>query len=222
MSDNERIAIVGSGNVGGNLGVRLSQSGYAVRFGVKGDKDVAALLDRCGGKASSSSVAEAAAWGDVIFLAVPAAAAVDAARSLGDASGKVLVDCTNPLRWSEGPVWDPPPEGSVAQAIAAVAPGARVVKAFNTFGAEIHLDPGLGGSKADVYMAADDAGAKETLAAIAARAGFEPIDAGPLRNASVLENLAMLWIHLAMVGDNGRQWAFKGLSRQAARQTPDP
>src|SRR5205085_6992583 len=111
-------------------------------------------------------------------------------------AGKIVVDCNNPLTWKEGPVWAPPAEGSLAAAIGKAAPRARMVKGFNTFGAEFHADPGLAGVPADVFFASDDAEAKKTLSDVATKAGFRPIDAGPLRNASVLENVAMLWIHL--------------------------
>ena len=92
-------------------------------------------------------------------------------------------------------------------------PGARVVKGFNTFGAEIHLDPSLGGTVADVFLAGDDAEAKKAVAAVAEAAGFTPVDSGPLRNAAVLENLAILWIHLALREGHGRNWSFKKLAR---------
>ncbi|MCA9634554.1 MAG: NAD(P)-binding domain-containing protein [Myxococcales bacterium] len=207
------IAIIGAGNVGGNLGVRLSQSGLEVCFGVRPGKSIDALLGRCGPGASVTSPAEAAAAAEVIFIAVPAAAAVDAARSLGDLAGKIVVDCNNPLRWDQGPVWSPPPEGSLSAAIAAACPGARVVKAFNTFGAEFHLDPTLPGGPIDVELAGDDPSAKATVAAIAERAGFGVIDAGPLRSAALLENLAILWIHLATVGGQGRTIGWRLLRR---------
>ncbi len=122
--------------------------------------------------------------------------------------GKIVVDCNNPLVWKEGPVWAPPADGSLAQAIAKVATSARVVKGFNTFGAEFHADPGRAGAPATVFFAGDDAAAKATVSEIAKTAGFAPVDAGPLRNASVLENVAMLWIHLATVGGQGRDFTF--------------
>jgi hypothetical protein len=128
-------------------------------------------------------------------------------------SGKIVVDCTNPLTWNDGPVWSPPPAGSVAAAIAQAVPYARVIKGFNTFGAEIHLDPSLGGTVADVFLAGDDAGAKAAVASVAEAAGFTPVDSGPLRNAAVLENLAILWIHLALREGHGRSWAFKKVNR---------
>ena len=200
-----KIGIIGAGNVGGNLGARLSKSGLAVRFGLKDNKDAAALLARCDRGATAGTVEEAAKQSDVVFFAVPGNVAVDVARSLAPLlAGKVVVDCNNPLTWKDGPVWAPPAEGSLAQAIAKAAPGANVVKAFNGFGAEHHLDP----KGADVFMAGDDDGAKKAVAEIAAKAGFRAIDAGPLRNAGVLENVAILWIHLAMVGGKGRGFSF--------------
>jgi predicted dinucleotide-binding enzyme len=213
MSQNPRIAILGAGNVGGNLGINLSRHGYAVRFGVREGSDIQDVLSKCEGKAEASSVAAAIQWAEVIFLAVPANAAVDALKAAGDVSGKVVVDCTNPLRWEDGPVHAPPPEGSITAALAKAFPKARVVKGFSTFGAEFHLDPKIGNMSIDVQLAGDDAEAKALVSSIATRAGFTPIDAGPLRNAAVLEAFAVLWIHLAMKGGHGRQVGFKLLKR---------
>jgi 8-hydroxy-5-deazaflavin:NADPH oxidoreductase len=212
MAQATKIAILGAGNVGGNLGERLSRAGFPVRFGVREGADVKELLARCPG-ASAAGLKEAAAWADAVFIAVPAGAALDAARAAGDLAGKVVIDCNNPLRWEDGPVWAPPPEGSLTAALAKALPGARVVKAFNTFGAEFHKDPRVGDAAADVQIAGDDATARAEVAKIAAAAGFSPIDAGPLRNAAVLENLAVLWIHLAMKGGQGRGVVFKLLKR---------
>jgi len=206
------IAMIGAGNVGAALGARLAASGYHVTFGVRDTSKIESLLQRCGALADAASPAEAAARADVIILAVPGPVAVEAARSLGDLSGKVIVDCNNPLRWESGPVWTPPAEGSLTAAIAMTQPGAHVVKAFNTFGAEFHADPSLGDTHADVYIAGDTEG-RAIVAELATRAGFCAIDAGPERNAAVLENLAILWIHLALAGGQGRDVAFKLLRR---------
>jgi NADPH-dependent F420 reductase len=202
-----KIAVIGTGNVGGNLGARLSNAGFPVKFGVRDDKDTPALLARSAKDASAASPAAAAEWADVVFLAVPALAAADLARSLSLA-GKIVVDCTNPLTWQDGPVWAPPKEGSIAAAIAAAAPTARVVKGFNQFGAELHADPKTAAGPAPVFFAGDDAAANKLVGEIATTAGFRAVDAGPLRNAAVLENVAMLWIHLATVGGHGRNFAF--------------
>jgi NADPH-dependent F420 reductase len=203
-----KIAIVGPGNVGSALGGRLESSGFAVVYGVREGSDA-----KSAGKAARASVKEAASGADVIFLAVPGQVALEAAKGLGPCEGKIVVDCNNAIRWDGGPVWNPPAEGSLAQAIQKALPGARVVKAFNQFGAEYHADPKVGDTNADVFLAGDDAEAKAIVSSVAEAAGFRPIDAGPLRNASVLENLAVLWIHLAMVGGQGRDIVFKMLSR---------
>src|SRR5690606_31044163 len=124
-------------------------------------------------------------------------------------------DCTNPVRWSGGPIWAPPAEGSVTQAIAAAHPGVRVVKAFNGFGAEFHADPKLPAidSGVTVLIAGDDVEAKREVASVAEASGFSPVDAGPLRNAGLLENAAVLWIHLATAGGLGRDIALQLLRR---------
>lgn len=210
-----RIAIIGAGTVGSALGFRLAPLGEDVHFGVRAGSDASGAIARSGGKAIAHGLREAAAGADLVFLTVPAAAALDAAREAAPPQGAVLIDCTNPVEWKDGPVLVPPAAGSVAAALVDVLPGVHVVKAFNMFGAEIHADPGLSGRAAQVPMAGDDGAAKALVAALARRAGFEPIDAGPLRNAALLEAMAVLWIHLAIKGGRGRDWAFLATDRQA-------
>lgn len=211
-----KVAIIGAGNVGGSIGARISKAGFPVRFGVREGSDTKELLATCAADASATDAASAAAWADVVFLAVPGSVAVDVAKQLAKSlEGKVVVDCNNPLTWKEGPVWAPPPEGSLAAAIGKAAPGARVVKGFNQFGAEFHADPTLPGGGAHVFLASDDAEAKKLVSDLATKTGFRPVDAGPGRNAAVLENVAMLWIHLAMVGGQGRNFALTMQHREA-------
>lgn len=214
MSGMGPVGIVGAGNVGGALGERFAEVGIEVRFGVREPGSIAELVARCGGRAEAVSVGEAAQC-EVVFVAVPSRALDDVVRDMGDLSGRVIVDCTNPV----GPniTLAAPKEGSNAARIAALAPGARVVKGFNTFGAEFHRDPTIAGTRADVPLASDDAEAKAIVRAIAERAGFAVLDAGPLANAALVEAMALLWIHLAMRGGHGRQVAWKLLSRTEAR-----
>jgi 8-hydroxy-5-deazaflavin:NADPH oxidoreductase len=215
MPDNTKtkIAIIGVGNVGSNLGMNLAHHGYPVKFGIRPGKMIDDLLGKAGENASSAPVRDAIAWADVVFLAVPADAARELAREPG-LNGKVLVDCTNSLTWQpDGPVYAPPPEGSMAMALARAVPGARVVKGFNTFGYGVHLDPNFGGTPADVFLASDDAAAKSIVADISTRCGFQPVDAGPLRNAALLESLTVLWLHLAMPGGQGFNFTFNLLRR---------
>jgi hypothetical protein len=206
-----QIGVIGAGAVGKALGQRLAAAGHEICFGVR---DATRAADLRGVKPSARvlSPSEAVVSAEIVFLAVPGAVTIEVARGLGSLSGKILVDCNNPVRWDAGPVWAPPPEGSLSAALAAACPGAHVVKAFNTFGAEFHADPQLAhGEHADVLMAGDDAPAKQAVAAVARSAGFVPVDAGPLRNAALLEAQAILWIHLALVGGQGRSFCFKML-----------
>lgn len=202
------IAILGSGSVGSALGGRLAAAGIDVIFGARDPKAPSGELPA---GTQVRSIPDAVAAASLVLLAVPAAAALATARAAGDLTGKILVDCTNPLSFDAlGPVWTPPVEGSGAQALAAALPGVRVVKAFNHFGAEIHGNPRVAGGAADALVAGDDAAARAAVVDLANRIGFHGVDAGPLRNAGLLENLAILWIHLAVKGGLGRQFAFRG------------
>jgi NADPH-dependent F420 reductase len=197
------VAIIGAGNVGSALGARLIKTGDVVRLGVRDIRKAAAR------GVDALSIKDAVVGASMVLLTVPADAAVDTARGLGPlGAGTVVVDCTNPLRWAGGPVWNPPLEGSVAAALAAALPGVPIVKGFNHFGAEIHADPRVAGGPADAFFAGDDVAAKKRVMALAERIGFRAFDAGPLRNAAVLENLTVLWIQLATTG-LGRNYAFR-------------
>jgi NADPH-dependent F420 reductase len=205
-----KIAILGSGNVGGALGRRWVEQGHEIMLGARDRQSakVQAALQAMGSAARVGSVAEAAAFGEVILLAVPWAAIAEVVEQAGDVSDKILIDATNR-------VGSPLPDGvaSEAEAIARQARGARVVKAFNTTGSANMLNPQYGAYPADMFICGNDAGAKTVVAELAKEIGFEVVDCGPLANASLLEGLARLWIQLAYSLGNGRDIAFKLLRR---------
>ena len=215
-----RIAIIGAGSVGGTLGRRWAAQGHAVTFGVRAPERGAAAVK--GGAlpagASVASVADAVRGADVVLLATPWGAVSDALREAGAGGealdGVVLIDATNPLRW---PQLDVGPQGeSGAERVQAMAPRARVVKAFNTTGAENMADPRYDGAPTAMFYAGDDAAAKATVRPLVEALGFEAIDAGPLARARELEHLAMLWIGLAAglgVPAMGRGFAFRVVRR---------
>lgn len=166
-----------------------------------------------GGQARLATPAEAASAADVVVITVPAAAAEDTVRSLGDLTGKVVIDATNPV----GPGFTHGlPESSVSERLAAAAPGAHVVKAFNTTGFNIMADTAFEGGAPSMFLCGDDAQAKLTVAALAGALGFEPVDCGPLKQARVLEHVALLWISMAMAYGHGRGIAFRLLTRANA------
>lgn len=201
-----RIAIIGAGNVGSTLGKGWLAAGHDVRYGVRDPADPknAAL-----GRERLQKPAEAAAAAEVVVLTTPWNAAIDAVKGLGDLAGKVLIDCTNPLTMGPGGLglalgYD----DSAGEQVARAAGGAAVFKALNTTGAE-----NMGQAKAfatppAMFFAGDEADRKPIVSALLRDLGFEPVDAGPLRNARLLEPLAMLWIDQAYARGAGRNFAF--------------
>jgi 8-hydroxy-5-deazaflavin:NADPH oxidoreductase len=131
----------------------------------------------------------------------------DVVAAAGDLSGRVVADATNPMGQ---PVAG---GGSGAERVASLAPGAHVVKAFNTMGFETMASPVIEGRAALALMAGDDVGAKEVVASLARDLGFDAVDAGGLTAARHLESLAELWVHLAMRAGLGRDMAFALLRR---------
>lgn len=190
----ETIALIGTGNVGAALGQRFAEHGHTVLYGSRdpSSADVLALVETTGHGSVALPPAEAAARADIVVLAVPWSAAEDVVRGLGSLSGKILVDPTNPRVSAPDGFADYPRDSSNAERIAALAPGAHVVKAFNTLGSETMLDPRVAGGPVTLPLVGDDRAAKERVAALAREIGLEAIDAGPLRHARIVEGLHYL------------------------------
>jgi len=210
-----KIAVIGHGNVGRTLGLTWAARGHEVVFGVRdaGKPDVQHLLD-AGLGIRALPPREAADEADVICLATPFQAAFDFGAAVGDLSGKVVVDCTNPI----GPdlVLTVGHQSSGAEEIARALPAARVVKAFNSTGWENMADsayPGYGGLRPVMPVCGDDADARRSVCRLAEDLGFEAWDWGPLSGARYLEPLAMLWILPARAGGVGPDFAFALLRR---------
>jgi 8-hydroxy-5-deazaflavin:NADPH oxidoreductase len=202
-----RIAIIGSGNVGSALGHGWAKRGHDVVFGVRDPNKTAATTNT-----RTAPVKDAAQSGDVVVLAVPWAAVPDALRSAGDLKGKVLLDCTNPLLPDLSGL-DVPAGTSGGEIVAGLAPGALVVKIFNTTGAANMTNPDFHGQPATMFYCGDDGGAKGIASGLAGDLGFEPVDAGPLSQSRQLESLCLLWVSLAIKQGLGVNFAFKVLRR---------
>jgi 8-hydroxy-5-deazaflavin:NADPH oxidoreductase len=212
-----KIAIIGAGNVGGTLGTAWAQkAGHEILFGVRNPaaEKAQALVAKLGGKARAATPAEAAASADFIVLTTPWPQAEAAVRSLGNVSGKIVLDATNPLAMG--------PDGlgleighsiSAGEKVQGWAVGASVFKTLNTTGFGNMAEPVFHGVKSVMFVAGDDAANKPKVIDLVASLGFDVIDAGPLRNARLLEAHAMLWIELALKRGLGRDWAFARLKR---------
>jgi len=203
------VSIIGTGSVGMALARNLVRHGINVQLAARDAAKTRELAAALGERAFAAETSALRNGVGLVLLTVPAVAAVAELAKASLPPGTIVVDCTNPLRWVDGPVHTPPPEGSTTAQLAARFPRLRLVKAFNTFGAELHDRPQLGCEVADLYLAGDDMDAKRVVDKLARTLGFEPVDVGPLRNARHLESLAILWVHLATVGKRGRDIAFK-------------
>ena len=187
----QRVAIVGRGNVGGALARGLERAGYDLRT-VHNDP---------------SAARDVAGWGDIVILAVPYAALDAVVPELGNAiDGKVVVDVTNALTADHQLALGFTTSG--AEELQQKAPAAKVVKAFNTVFAQ-HMDTGrVKGQRLSLLMASDHQAAKASVEALGRDLGFDPVDAGPLRNARWLESLGYLNIQLGYVLRMGTEIGF--------------
>jgi len=211
-----KICILGAGSVGGTLGRAWARKGHDVFFGVPHPQDskTQELLKTIGSKARAGSVAEAAAASDIIVLATPWPATQDAIKAAGNLTGKVVVDCTNPLKKDLSGL-ELGHTTSGAEQVTQWAKGAKVFKTFNHTGFNNMANPAFDGQRAVIFVCGDDDTHKQTVLKLASDIGFEAIDAGKLESARLLEPLAMLWIHLAYAQGLGRDFAF-GLLRRSA------
>jgi predicted dinucleotide-binding enzyme len=201
------IAILGAGQVGSALARGLVRAGYRVGFGVPEPARHRATAAAIGAGVGVGTVDDALAGAEVAILAVPYGAALDIAAARADWAGTILVDATNPLAPGlSGLLVGTTHSG--AEEIARRARNARVVKAFNTTGAENLGDPRYPGGHLFLPVAGDDAPARQRVLALATALGFDAVDLGPLAAARVLEPVAMMWITMALKLGHGRQFGF--------------
>lgn len=197
------IAIIGAGNVGRALATSLTRAGHAVLVTSRDPEHAGAVASETGARAIRSN-AEAAAGADIVVLATPFSSVEAIAAEIRDGvTGKVVIDATNRMSFgADGPDIDT--TVSNAEELAALLPGAKVVKAFNTLFASSQSDPFAEGVQLDGYVAGDDADAKTVVLDLIASIGLNPVDAGPLSRARQLEGLAFLNITLNMA--HGGSW----------------
>jgi 8-hydroxy-5-deazaflavin:NADPH oxidoreductase len=192
-----RIGIIGAGSLGAALGERLAAAGHAIMFGGGASAEQAA--SRLGLLAGPN--VEAAAFGDLVALAVPFAAIDAALEAAGPLEGKVLWSCVNALEpdYSGLAVGF---DSSGAEEIARRAPGARVVAAIPPF-AEALASGSLAYERdltPSVFICGDDAGAKQLAEQLVRDLGAQPVDAGPLAAARLVEPAMMLLVSIAYAG----------------------
>ena len=192
-----KIAIIGAGNVGRALGEAWAKHGHEVVYG---------------SRTAGMSIRDAVKIGDVVVLAVPWNAVPQAIHAAGDLHGRILLDPTVPLLPDLSGI-DPSVVPSAGETVAALAPGAHVVKIFCTTGAGNMANPDYNGEPATMFYCSNDAAAKSVAGVLAIDLGFDPVDAGALNQSHVLETLGLLWVTLAYKQGLGTNIAFKLLRR---------
>lgn len=193
----DTIAVIGTGQVAGALGPEFAELGHTIVYGSRDPSrdEVKDLVDRTDHGASATTPAEAAAGADIVVLAVPGGVIEAVTKSLGDLSGKIIIDPTNPLRRNEDGLFEMSVETSNAELIQGWAPDAHVVKAFNSLNWRQMVDPVSSGGPISILLVGDDAAAKAEVASLAEGMGLEPIDLGPVRYARHVEGMLILWIN---------------------------
>ncbi len=203
------VTIIGPGNMGRAIGTRAAAAGHSVTF--VGDKRETAEQAAQDVKSAAKSDTRVSAadlenvnLGDIVVLALWYGTNKEVARQLGKKlDGKVVVDIANPLK----PTYDDlatAPGSSSAEEVAQAVPNAKVVKAFNTTYAGTLRAGQVAGQPLDIWIAGDDADAKNKVAQLVKDAGMRPIDAGPLSRARQIE--AMQLLHIVTQETLGTNW----------------
>jgi hypothetical protein len=204
-----KIAVIGTGNVGGALATKWAKKGHEINLGVQD-------IDSFKGKELLSnpstnvySIAGAVKISEVILLATPAPATVEVVKSLGDTTGKIIIDAMN-IVMNRGP------KGykHTTDAILDNTQTKDVVKCFNTTGFNNMQNPNYGNLQLDLFVAGDSEKGKQTAIQLAKDAGFaECYNIGGNDKFELMEQFAWFWINLAMFQGQGREIGFKLLKR---------
>src|SRR5690606_3957942 len=193
-----QIGIIGAGNVGRALSLASTRAGHSVTLSSSDPSDAERVAEEVGVAAAASN-AESVADADVVILAVPFDAVEAITSDLGSAlTGKVVIDVTNNFAAEQLQ------ERSNAEQTQALAPDAKVIKAFNTSFAGNQAEPEVDGVQLDGFVAGDDSAAKGQVMDLVQSMGFRPIDAGSLAMARALEGMGTL--NISLNATNGWPW----------------
>jgi predicted dinucleotide-binding enzyme len=210
------VGVIGAGQVAQALGRGLVSRGHQAKLSSRTPEKLDDWVAEAGEAASAGSFAEAAQFGELLILATAWTGTQQAIEQAGaeNFAGKVLIDVTNPLDFSEGaPKLSIGHTDSAGEQVQRWLPDAKVVKAFNIVGNQFFVDPDLPGGPPDMFIAGDDADAKREVGELIESFGWpSAIDLGGLETSRYLEPLAMVWI-LYGFGAGSFDHAFKLLRR---------
>jgi predicted dinucleotide-binding enzyme len=208
-AERETIAVIGTGDLGDSLGMRLAGFGYTIVYGSRSPESerVKALVAATGNGAFATTQREAAQRGTIVFLPIPWPAMETVAQNLGNLEGKIVVDVSDP--WGQGV--DGYPETLVkpssAEMIQKWNPGAKVVKGLGTMGSMIIDNPKAVDGPVTIPIASNYRDAKERIAQIVDEMGLDPVDFGPLRMAGLIETLQIIYM-IPLLQRRTEEWEF--------------
>lgn len=189
------IAVIGTGRVGSALGTEFAEQGHTIVYGSRDPSTTAVqeLVERTAGDAHATTQALAARDAEIVVLAVPGLLAGQIAADLGDLSGKIVIDPTNPVNFSGNRI-SHSVDTSNGEILQAIAPDAYVVKAFNALSWQYMVDPQSSGGPISVPLAGNDPDAKARVARLVESLDLHPIDLGPIEHSRWIEGMAILLI----------------------------
>ena len=212
MPSSVRVGILGSGRMGAKLGTIFARAGHSVVFSYARSREkLEDLARRAGRNARAGTPREAVAESDVALLAVHWSRLDDVLGQAGDLSGKVVVTCSLPMDDDDTRLVVAHTD-SGAEALARRIPAARVVCAFNTVPSEVLLgvfESRGQAARPSLADCGDEDGSKTIAAELIRDAGFDPVDAGPLKIARYTEPFALLVAQLAYEGTGGPELAYR-------------
>jgi predicted dinucleotide-binding enzyme len=184
-----KIGVIGSGRIGSTIGALWAKAGHEVMFSDRDAETAKRAADAAGGKARSGSVAEAAKFGDAVLIAVPYGALPAVQKEVGEQlKGKVVVDPNNPIPGRDGDLGVKAREKGAGVSTAALLPGARIVRTFNSWGYGLMArEANRPAPRMAMPVAADDPEAKKLGLRLVQDAGFDAVDAGSLADSKVYD-----------------------------------
>lgn len=208
MAHAETVAVIGTGNVGMALGTEFGGLGHTVIYGSRSpDSEKTQALVAKTKNASAALPADAAAKADVVVLAIPGMVTETVVRGLGDLSGKIIIDATNPLIFrGNPPVVTYGTDRSLGEIVQEAHPEAHVVKAFNTIGWPLMIDPPTPAPV--IPLAGENAEAKAQVAEWVNAMGIETVDVGGIYHARGTEFLVVLMLNNRFTGKEKFEMVF--------------
>ena len=186
-----KIGIVGSGNIGGTLGILLAKAGYEIIYSSRHPETLKDLVRTAGPKTCAGTVAEAIAFGDVVVLSVPLKALPEFDAKTKEAlKGKIVIDTSNPYPERDGAIAEEARKepGGMGVFVSRLLPGARIVRTFNTvYFEDLKKTVTKGGEKIGIPIAGDDQEAMNAAGELVEHAGLDPVVVGGLSTSKLFD-----------------------------------